>query len=354
MGMTIMVGMKSSLLVLVALALWAPGDADGRDGPRAPNWDTTLAMQTADVPAVRSNLEDLFALLRNRDLATLQARLDAIISGGSLSQPVRESILFNFAVGLADFEAVDEAILQRLRAVEPRVFVPHEERSSVGVPLFNIAGAAEGVYQLGLRREAWAQALQIMEGPPDGWLDAFLTASRAQRAGFAEALGEARAEALSGILAASLQRLASNPELTPIAGKSALLLGDEAALERVLRHGGGSELARILEAAGVTLAADDALSLLQFAVAEAPTANAALAIAQLYPALADRPEATALLLDSLANEDLGAAAALALAGADSAEAQAGLERVARHGDGPAAARARSALDVVGQRGGGPR
>lgn len=346
-----MVGMKSSLLMVVALVLWAPGNADGRDGPQVPNWDTTLAMQTANAPASQAGLEDLFALLRNGDLARLDERLNAIIFGGSLSQPVRDSILFHFTVGLADFDDVDEGIIQRLRAVEPRVIVPHEERASVGVPLFNIAGAAEGVYQLGLRREARAQALRVMDRPPDEWVDAYLTASRAQRTGFADALGGAPVEALSGILAAALQRLPSNTELTPIAGKTALLLTDEPALEQVARHGGGSELARILEAAGRTLPAGDALALLHFAVAEAPAANAALAIAQIYPRLADEPEATGLLFDTLTDDALGSAAALALAGSGDREARAGLQRVAEDGESPAAARARHALEVDAQRGG---
>ena len=346
-----MVAMKSSLLLAVAVVLWAPGDANGKDGPQAPNWDATLAMQTANVPASQAGLEDLFALLRNDDLARLDERLEVLISGGSLSQPVRDSILFHFAVGLADFEDVDEGIIQRLRAVEARVIVPHEERASVGVPLFNIAGAAEGVYQLGLSREARAQALQIMDGPPDEWVDAYLLASRAQRAGFAEALGEAQTQALGGILAAALQRLPSNTELTPIAGKSALLLTDEPALEQVARHGSGSELAGILDAAGRTLPAGDALALLHFAVAEAPATNAALAIAQLYPRLADEPEATALLFDALADDALGSAAALALAGFGDREARAGLQRVAGDGENPAAARARNALEVEARRGG---
>lgn len=337
--------------IAIALALSAAGPAMGRDAPAAPNWDAALAREAAAVPESQSRVGELFALLRAGDRAALDARLDQVIRGGGLMQPVRDAILFQFAIGLAEFDAVDAGLIDRLRAVEPRVFVPHEERAHFGQPLFDIAGAAEGVHQLGLRRQARAHAVQAMNGPPTEWLEAYLGAETSEQAGFTDALDQAEPGALGRILEASLDRLPAAPRLTPISGKAALLLGDGSALALIVRSGGGADLARILEAAALTLPPDQAMSLLHDSIEKAPAANAALAIAQLYPTLSRRDDASALLFQQLGHPDLGAAAALALAGAGGPGARAELARVADSGEEPAASRARTALELSAQSGG---
>lgn len=340
--------MKSRLLIQ-ALIICLPVLAVAQTPLSAPNWDESLAAQTAQLPESHDRVGELFSLLASGDGSALESRLDATISGRGLTAPARDFILFRFAVGLADYDAVDPEIIDRLRAVSPMVLVPHPERATVGVPLFNIAGAAEGVRHLGMRRQARNEARHALGGPPDTWISAYLRASPTQRKGFVDALDVAPGDVLASLLDAAAAQPSAAAELTPVMGKSALLLGDAHGLEFVVHNGGGSDLARILEAAGKTLPGTDSRALLQSAISGAPAANASLAIAQLYPSLADDPVATDLLFSILENAELGPAAAMALAASGGTDVRAALQQVAEEKDGLAAARARSVLALRGDR-----
>lgn len=333
-----------AIFITALLAPW-PGFAQTK--LPEPNWDERLALQTAQVSDSESRLENLFSLLRHDDVAGLEARLDALIRNEDLSAPARDYILHRFTVGLADFESIDPALVDRLRAVKPAVRVPHPESAEFGVPLYDISGAAEGVYHLSLRRQAQSEARQALGASPQAWLDAYLLAAPPQRAGFVDALDDASEDELLGVLPAASVRLPGAPDLTPVVGKAALLLGASATIGEAVRFGRGDALPRILEAAARTLPQSERLALLRLAVLEAPPANAALAIAQLYPDLAvtpeASPEATDLLFDTLDHAELGAAAAMALAQSGGVEARARLQQLSDDGAGLAAARARTAL-----------
>ena len=335
---------------IFAWAMLAPALVFAESRIQLPNWDARFAEETARVPASQSRIDELFALLQAGDTTALYSRLDETVAGRSLTEPSRDYVLFRFAVGLADYPEADQQLLERLRAIAPRVLVPHPERESVGVPLFNIAGAAEGVRQLRLRRQAQSEAERSLGAPGEQWINAYMLASRSQRMGFGDALASADDETLSDILHAAVQGLERAPELTPIAGKSALLLGDASALQAVVRSGDDRELASVLGTAAETLTPAAALALLQSAIAEAPPANAALAIARLYPALANNALANELLLGLLGNTELGASAAMALA-AGGPEVRAELQHIAQAGTGPASARARTALALESGHGG---
>ncbi|HKJ18243.1 MAG TPA: hypothetical protein VJ984_12895, partial [Xanthomonadales bacterium] len=280
---------------------------------------------------------------------------DQVIRGGSLSQPVRDAVLFNFTIGLADFDEIDTEIIDQLRTVEPMVWVSHEERADVGVPLFNIAGAAEGIYQLQARRSAVDMAKARLGESPRAWVEAFLGADSAQRKGFVDSLADASSTELEGVKNQSLQQLAAASEqLTPVAGKSALLLGDVEALQQVIQDGSGADLARIIEAAGATLSSQDAFALLEHAVAHASAVNASLAISQLFKSVETMPEANELLFSKLGDAELGSTAALTLAGIDSMDIRARLQELAQENEGLAPARARLALEMASTRAGAER
>lgn len=334
--------MKLSLLIR-ALFICLPALAVAQPPLSAPNWDERLAVQTAQVPASHARVAELFSLMATGDRPALDSALDATIAGRDLSAPARDFILFRFTVGLADFDSIDPRLIDRLRTIEPAVRVPHPESASLGVPLFNIAGAAEGVRHLGLRRQAQDKARHALGASPQAWVDAYLLAAPAQRAGFVDALDNATNGELLDILLAASARLPGNPELTPVSGKAALLTGAAETLGDVVRFGSGDALPRILEAAAHTLPEAERLGLLHIAVLEAPPANAALAIAQLYPDLAATPEATELLFDTLDHAELGAASAMALAQSGGAEARARLQQLSDDGAGLTSARARAAL-----------
>ncbi len=335
----------AALFASLTTLLAAPMTVLARSDFPAPNWDRGLALETASAPRAEAQVRELYSLLRSGSHEALRSRLEALVAGSGLSQPERDAILFRFTTGLADFDDIDQEIIDRLKAVTPAVWVPHPERASVGVPLYDIAGAAEGVYQYQLRRASRAQAASGVEGMPAPWVDDYLAGTRAERMGGVDALGVASDAALSGLLAESLGRLPSAPELTPVAGKAALLLGDAAALERVVATGEGPELAYILEAAGTLMPAESNLALLAHAIAAAPASTAALAIAQLFPHLKADPAATRLLLSKLGDPELGGAAALALANAGTPQALVGLREAANSGEGLAASRAQTALGM---------
>ena len=337
--------------MLSAWLLSTPALAAAQEALSRPNWDESLAVQTAEVPDSHARLETLFSLLESGKRGQLEPSLERVISGVGLSAPARDFILFHFAAGLADYPAVDPQIVERLRTVEPMVMVPHPERDSLGVPLYNIAAAAQGVQHLGHRRRARSEATTALADSPERWLNAYLSEPGNARMGYIDALDEAPGPALVGLIDAAAARPDVAVELTPVVGKSALLLGDRQALRYVVKNGGGSDLARILEAAGRTLPPGDSLALLAFAVAEAPPANASLAMAQLYPALAEDPAARNLMLSTLGHADLGAAAAIILASRGGPEARALLRAVADGQDGLAAQRARSALALGPSQGG---
>ena len=298
---------------MLALCACFPALAASEGSPFVrPNWDHAMAAQTAELEANRQGVEDLFALMRAGDPEALEARLSRVIEGASLSQPGRDYILFRFTVGLADFDQVDPALLNRLRSVSPRTMVSHPESAVLGVPLFNIAAAAEGVYQQQLQLEARDRAEATLDGGAEAWLNAYLAAGRAGRAGYDSALDDATADTLQGIIEAGSARLSEAPELTSVLGKAALLRGDVLALKQVAQYGSGAQLAHILAAAGQTLPANDSLALLEFAIEHAPASNASLAIAQIYPRIEASGIATPLLVSTLGHPQLGASAALAL------------------------------------------
>jgi hypothetical protein len=72
-----------SFAMAVAFSVSAPVFAANALG--VPNWDATLATQTARLPGSQAQLQDLFGLVRIRDYAALERRLDAVITGGALS-----------------------------------------------------------------------------------------------------------------------------------------------------------------------------------------------------------------------------------------------------------------------------
>ena len=332
-------------LSLVA-AVIVPGKALAQLHPRAPNWDRLTAMKAAHAPESLDALGGLSQLLRERNEDELRLQLDAIIGGSLSSQPGRDYVLYRFAVSLADAPQTQAWIIDQLAAAEPSVFVSHPDNALIGVPMFNIRAAAEGARGQVARREARGMADSLLIEAPRDWVAVYLSAGAAERKGFTDALMEAGDESLRQVLDMAIGVLSTEPEITPIAGRAALLIGDAESLQSVVRYGGGSELAPILEAAASSFDSQAVLTLLEVALSEAPPVNGALAIAQLYPALSDNPAARSILIDALGDRDLGASAALALAQGDDPVLMASLEEIARSDHGLAARRASLALQTI--------
>jgi len=310
-----------------------------------PNWDSTLAAGLAQAPASYDQIDELTRLAWDGDRDSLNARLDALMSNAAISQPQREFILFEFATALADLPEIDSDLISRLRKVRPTVMVSHEESAASAVPLFNIAAAAEGLYHLDQRRKAKSEAGKLLRDAPEKWTSSFGAESRTRRAGYVDAMDSASDASLRIVLESASEQLPTMPELTPVAGKAALLLGDVTALENLVINGAGSDLSRILEAAALTLSQSHGAGLLRFAVESAPAVNASLVIARFSPALLRTGDtgSTELLFQTLSDPELGASAALALARANTGALRIRLQSLANENEGLAGGRAALAL-----------
>jgi uncharacterized 2Fe-2S/4Fe-4S cluster protein (DUF4445 family) len=133
--------------------------------------------------------------------------------------------------------------------------------------------------------------------------------------------------------------------LSPVAVRSALLLGDLAPLQHALAAAGGGQLAGLMAEAGEQLDEPDRIDLLFGLLGSAEPANAALAVGTLAPQLLHRPEVQDRMLALLGDVALGSAAVLVLSESVRSDLHDRLRELAA-GDGLAAQRAALALSVA--------
>ena len=141
-----------------------------------------------------------------------------------------------------------------------------------------------------------------------------------------------------------LEQLGRSPELTPMIGLTAEITADTFAVQELLINGRGAGISSTLKQLDKRLPASETAALLEFAILEAPAGNASLAIAAWWPGLRHDADVRDLLVDKLADPDLGAAAALALAQSPDFQTIKILQDTAG-GDSVAARRAQMALDM---------
>jgi len=311
-----------------------------------PNWDRELALQTARFGTDEQQLRDWFALLRNGEAAPLYRSLQNFSTAGVIASPAREKQLFLFTQALSDFppESIPEEVLGFLERYPSQTLVPHEENAASGVPLFNIAAAAKGVRHSGLREMGRRRAEALNARQPDEWLSAYLAGEVSTRRGFLDHLDEAPRSELESLGATAIAELPGRPDLTAVAGATALRLNDVPALALVVIQGRGAELGEVLRGAARRLPEDERGALLLSIIDHAPAAQASLAIALLAPGLTTNQTITQTLFTLLDRPDLGSAAALALARHPAPEVMTELRRLAGE-DGEGARRARMALGL---------
>ena len=271
------------LATFLFLACTALAAAAAEPGMPAPNWNREAALAAQDPAAVAQTLEQLFQLARERRSAALLEEVNRIADDPAVPAPERDRVLQQLAAALGDFPPgqVDAAILERLAATRALVRVPHEESPGVGVPLYNIRAAASGSL-------------------------------------------------------AQWQR-AAKPETT---------LGDKAPAELItsLSQPGPGQLERIRRARA-ELAAGDLEALLFAAASLEDATTAALWVAELAPAVIDRPAVGDFLMGLLDDPHLGGTAALALAASHDTHLLDELATLADEGSGLAAQRAALALQA---------
>ena len=230
--------------------------------------------------------------------------------------PAREAAIYGYTQDLRALpsSAVPVKVMTFLKNYQARTLVPHDDHPRAGVPLFNVRAAAAGVENGWTRQTATLEGAALLSSNPRSLVDAFsLEPHPAARQGYLEALNTASPEQLRSVANNSSNRLKRQGELTNLAGRAALLLADTGALQEVYALGEGPGLAQLMRATARSLPATDIALLLDTTLAHGSTEAAALAIAELAPAVAMQPATQSLLLQTLGDPDLGAAAALALA-----------------------------------------
>ena len=299
----------------------------------------TAVFQIRDI----SSLADGEAALTN--LRNLETRSDWPL-------PAREAALYQFTRSLADLprDAVAAEVMEHLRNYQAQTLVPHEDHRGAQVPLFNLRGAAAGVENSWQRAEIAIEAAELLESNPALMVSNFATSNnRNQRAAYLETLESAGMESAGmdnvfTLQSIATERLTDLPSLTPVVGEAAAMTGDRFTIEQLLLNGRGSGLSSALTRVESKLLTPDLSELLTFAVEQAPAENAALAMAAWWPRLKHDAISRDLLLATLADQELGASAALALAREPDIQTIKALQDAAA-GESDAARRAQMALDL---------
>lgn len=303
---------RITLILYTCLLPWQP--VYGQAAFPEPNWNRAMAVESVASVDTGKVLKTLYQSARSGASEQLLDKLLAVERNAAWPVPAREYIIWSFTLGLADLDVntVSPEVLDYLSAYQPRTLVAHDDRDSVGVPLFNIRAAAMGVRHSWARRHGASKAELLLRNDPALWINTYIEADPAARRGFTDALDFASDEQLRDLARSAIERLADHPGLTAIAGKSALFLEDRKLLQLTLTLGSGPDLHHILRAVSWSLDAQDRKQLLLQTIHLGPDHTAGLAIAQLAPALLDDPEVRETMFGMLDHRNLGTSAALVL------------------------------------------
>jgi hypothetical protein len=285
-----------------------------------------------------SSLADGAYTLRN--LRSLETRSDWPL-------PAREAAVYKFTQSLAKLprDAVATEVMQHLRNYQAQTLVAHEEHGDESVPLFNIRRAAAGVENSWQRTEFATEAITLLETNPTALVPSYMASvNNNQRSGYLDALQYADMAAVMAVQNVALEQLGKAPGLTPILGMTTAITADIFAIQQLLINGRGAGLSSAFMQLDKRLQHSETASLLVFAIQQAPATNATLAIAAWWPRLRHDPATRDLMVDTLADPALGAAAALALAQSPDIQTIKILQDTA-NSDSSAARRAQMALDL---------
>ena len=337
--------LRITLLLFTSLLPWQA--VYGQAAFPEPNWGRALAVETAQSIDTDSVLKTLYQSARAGDNRQVLDALSAVEQNNDWPVPAREYIIWSFAIGLSDMDmnTVSPEVLDYLSTYEHRTLVAHDDRDSVGVPLFNISAAAAGARNSWARQQGRSRAEILFQKDPALWINAYLEAGPAERRGFIGALDFASDQQLDALARSAIERLAGQPGLTAVAGKSALILGDRNLLQHTLDLGSGPDLHHILKAASKSLNANEKRALLFHVIRHGPNTKAGLAIAQLAPSLLDDPAVREKMFEILESRDLGSSAALVLGSSTEPAIHARLNTIAAGKEGLASQRASLAIDA---------
>jgi hypothetical protein len=317
-----------------------------------PNWTRQQALEATARIDTTAELKTLFQLAREMRNEELLQELQAMKARQSLPDPARDQLLYSFALGLGDLPAwsVNHEVVDFMLSYEAQTLVPHEDRESVGVALFNIRAATAGSLNQWQRYSAWSEARQLLLHGSEPWLSGYLDAGFSQRQGFLDALESAPESRLEEIGAMALQGISGESSLTQVATRAGILLGDSVLFQQAVARGGGAELAASLRSAAGSFDEAEIESILKYSMVHARPEIASLAMAELAPKVLEQPPVTQMLFKTLEHRELGATAAMLLS---SSKQPAVRQQLAELAAGPQSIASRRASLALGNSGNRP-
>jgi len=310
-------------------------------------WDRASAMAAARSVNIEREVYEIGNISSLSDGKTTLAKLKQIETRSDWSMPAREATLYEFTRSLAELPraAVADEVMQYLRNYQAKTLVPQEDHQNALVPLFNIRRAAAGVENGWQRREFAFEAIELLETKPAALVSRYVESSNHnQRSAYLDTLRQADIDVVLAVQNAALEQFGQASMLAPMVGITAVITMDRFAMEQLLTKGSGAGLSSALRQLDEELQTSETSDLLIYAISAAPAGNASLAIAAWWPRLRHEAVIRDLLLDTLADPALGAAAALALAQSPDIQTIKLLQDAAG-GNSIAARRAQMALDI---------
>jgi hypothetical protein len=310
-------------------------------------WDRNSAMAAVQTVDIRGAVHELSNISSLADGQSTLKQLKNLENRSDWPLPAREAAIQQFTRSLAGFprDAISPVVLQYLRNYQSQTLVPHLDHPDAFIPLFNIRATAAGVENGWLRQEFAFEAETFIETDPHALVSAYAKASNPnQRYAYIEVLNNARMDEVFAVQDVALEQLPGVPSLTPVVASTAVITKDLMAIQGLLTNGKGVGISSALKTIGQSLPAAELSELLIFAIQQAPAINATMAMAAWSPRLRHQDSIRSLLIEKLADPELGASAALALAHQPDIQTIKILQDIAA-GDSAAAQRAQMALDL---------
>lgn len=334
---------------LIALALLTSGTVHSAQNPATETWEKDEAFRASSSVDTSHDLGQLRLLLQAGDKPGILNLIQQVEQREDWPAPARERLIHDFVQGLRQEtpHAVGGETIAYLEAYQPVVFIPHEDHPRSSIPMFNIRAAIAGVQNTWARQEAaFEGAVHLSSGPEElvrAWME---EKSAPRRRGLQDALTTATPGQLASVSALALDQLKQQPGMLGLASSAALLSRDVSTLESLLSIAQGPEIAALLRQSTRQLDTEQNARLLLSALNGSSNETAALAIAQLAPALSGHKATQDLLIEKLGDPVLGSSAALALAETPNPETLQMLESLADSESGSlAVSRARLALKM---------
>ena len=300
---------QSRLAVLVGLLSISMNALAGE------TWDAETAMRQASHRSYAERVAKMLHLTPWLPASAIQDQVDAVILDSDLSEPAREKILRDYAYQLRDLlpDAVVLGTLQSLAAYPSLVLVAHpESRGQKLLPLFDVAGAAEGTINQWLHESARARTAAELEQGDISFLQGLTEKAHYQQiAGTADAVRVASFSSVQLLLDSLPGLLAKSPKMTPIVLAAAYRLQDESLLRLAIEHGDdpSDAINRLLD----FLPAEQAGRVLFELAEDTDSKLAGLAITALARYANSIDGVNDFLISMIGDRERGAAAALALA-----------------------------------------